>query len=98
MLNIDSENDDAISASSSISHNKSQQTWFLVQGLGDTDSDSISDSDTISTISFDKMGRYLSLGDIGGRIIVFAFKEEGDGDSISENGKVFPCLQYVTEF
>ena len=91
LLNIESDND-AYSSNSSMSHNTSQQTWFLVQGLGDVDTDNVSEGDTISTLSFDKMGRYLSLGDIGGRIIVFAFKEEGDSDSITDTGKVFPSL------
>lgn len=98
MLQIESDNDETHSNCSSISHTKPSQTWFLVQGLGDTDTENTSEGDTISTISFDKMGKYLSLGDIGGRIIVFAFKEEGDMDSVTDSGKVYPSLQYITEF
>lgn len=97
-MNIESDSDDIQSNCSSVSHNKPPQTWYLVQGLGDTNADNISEGDTISTITFDKMGKYLSLGDTGGRIIVFAFKEEGDSDSVTDTGRVFPSLTYMTEF
>lgn len=30
--------------------------------------------------------------------MVFAFKEDGNEESITESGRVFPSLQYVTEF
>jgi hypothetical protein len=80
------------------SYHKTSGTWYLVQGLGDTNTKGITESDKISTLQFDKEGRFLSVGDNGGRVIIFAFKEHGDEDSVASNGRVFPCLQYLTEF
>jgi serine/threonine-protein phosphatase 2A regulatory subunit B len=46
--------------------------WKFMQVFGDkASSDKVSDEDIISTISFDKTGKFLSLGDRAGRIIIF---------------------------
>jgi serine/threonine-protein phosphatase 2A regulatory subunit B len=40
-------------------------------GLGERDPSNISEQDVLSAISFDKTGEYLSVGDRGGRVIIF---------------------------
>lgn len=40
-------------------------------------SDNVSDEDIISAIAFDKTGKYLSLGDRAGRLIVFEIPSVG---------------------
>jgi hypothetical protein len=56
--------------------------------LGETDSSNITKQDLLSAISFDKQGTMLSVGDRGGRVIVFQKTEEG--------GTV--DYEYMTEF
>lgn len=43
----------------------------VMQSLGEPDMTQISSSDVLTAISFDKTGCYLSVGDHGGRVIVF---------------------------
>lgn len=46
--------------------------WKFLQVFGDKAAvDKVSEEDIISAISFDKTGRYLSLGDRAGRLIIF---------------------------
>jgi serine/threonine-protein phosphatase 2A regulatory subunit B len=45
--------------------------WYNLAVLGETDASSITKQDLLSSISFDKHGNYLAVGDRGGRIIVF---------------------------
>jgi len=46
--------------------------WKFTQVFGDkTAVDKVSDEDIITSISFDKTGKYLSLGDKAGRLIIF---------------------------
>lgn len=47
------------------------------------------DQDVISTLKFDQTGRYLSLGDRAGRVIVF---------EALEGKKKEPDYEYLTEF
>lgn len=53
-------------------------------------SDNVSDEDIISAIQFDKTGRYLSLGDRAGRLIVFEIPQPGKKKDKVE-------YQYLTE-
>ena len=49
-----------------------------MQVFGDkASSDNVSDEDIISAIAFDKTGKYLSLGDRAGRLIVFEIPTVG---------------------
>ena len=45
--------------------------WTYVNGFGEQDKSNVTDQDILSSIRFDKTGDYLSVGDRGGRIIVF---------------------------
>lgn len=46
--------------------------WKFLQVFGDKASvEKVSEEDIISAISFDKTGRFLSLGDRAGRLIIF---------------------------
>lgn len=45
--------------------------WVYANGLGERDPANITDHDVLSALSFDKTGEYLSVGDKGGRVIVF---------------------------
>ena len=45
--------------------------WKYFQNFGDASDDKINEEDTISAIAFDKTGRYLTLGDNAGRLILF---------------------------
>lgn len=69
----------------------SKLNWRFTQVFGDkTTADSVAEEDIISAITFDQSGRFLSLGDRAGRLIVF---EKG------ENEKKRPAVeyQYLTE-
>lgn len=56
--------------------------------LGEVDPSNITKQDLLSAIAFDKQGQMLSVGDRGGRVIVFQRIEEG--------GTV--DYEYMTEF
>ena len=56
--------------------------------LGEPDPSNITKQDILSSLSFDKIGRYLSVGDRGGRLIVF--------EQIQEGGQIE--MDYLTEF
>jgi serine/threonine-protein phosphatase 2A regulatory subunit B len=43
--------------------------------LGERDKTKVSDSDVLSTISFDKTGKFLAVGDNGGRVIIFKYSD-----------------------
>jgi serine/threonine-protein phosphatase 2A regulatory subunit B len=45
--------------------------WVYANGLGERDPASITDHDVLTSIGFDKTGDFLSVGDKGGRVIVF---------------------------
>jgi serine/threonine-protein phosphatase 2A regulatory subunit B len=44
-----------------------------INGLGERDTEKVTDSDILTTISFNKTGEYLAVGDKGGRVIVFRY-------------------------
>lgn len=46
-------------------------SWVYSNGLGERDPANITDHDVLSALAFDKTGEYLSVGDNGGRVIVF---------------------------
>lgn len=51
--------------------------WKFLQVFGDkASSDNVSDEDIISAVQFDRAGRYLSLGDRAGRLIVFEVPQQ----------------------
>lgn len=52
---------------------KSKTSEFkLIQTFGDkSSSDKVADEDIISAVQFDQSGKYLSLGDRAGRLIIF---------------------------
>lgn len=52
---------------------KSKTSEFkLLQTFGDkSSSDKVADEDIISAVEFDQTGKYLSLGDRAGRLIIF---------------------------
>lgn len=56
--------------------------------LGEPDPSNITKQDLLQSITFDKQGKFLSVGDRGGRIIVF--------QRIEEDGQV--DYDYLTEF
>jgi hypothetical protein len=59
-----------------------------MSSLGEPDPSAISKHDLLSAISFDKRGDFLSVGDRGGRVIIFERKvEQGNED-----------FDYFTEF
>lgn len=47
---------------------------FNMNSLGEPDPASISKHDLLSSIAFDKRGDFLSVGDRGGRVIIFGKK------------------------
>jgi serine/threonine-protein phosphatase 2A regulatory subunit B len=56
--------------------------------LGEPDPNNITKQDLLQSIAFDKHGQYLSVGDRGGRVIVF--------QKSMESGQL--DYDYVTEF
>ena len=58
---------------------------MAMQQLGEPDPGAISRSDLLSAISFDRQGQMLSVGDNGGRAIIFVEAEN------SYLNKEFPC-------
>lgn len=49
--------------------------WVYINGLGERDQKNVSKNDILTTINFDKTGKYLAVGDQGGRVIVFKYNE-----------------------
>jgi hypothetical protein len=46
-----------------------------VVGLGEKHNKNLHDSDTLSSICFDKTGENLAVGDEGGRVIIFRYSD-----------------------
>ena len=70
--------------------NKQHRQWQFLDGLGEPNSSQITKQDILSAINFDRNGTYLSVGDKGGRVIIFeriVDKEAGTTD-----------FEYFTEF
>ena len=49
--------------------------WVYINGLGERDPSSITDTDILTAMNFDKTGEYLAVGDKGGRVIVFRYTD-----------------------
>ena len=46
-----------------------------MSGLGERDLNNVSDTDILTSMTFDYTGEYLAVGDKGGRVIVFRFTD-----------------------
>jgi len=49
--------------------------WVYINGLGERDQKNVSKNDILTAICFDKTGKYLAVGDQGGRVIIFKYNE-----------------------
>jgi hypothetical protein len=61
-----------------------------VSGLGDQDFSRASEQDRLTEVCFDDTGNHIAVGDKGGRVIVFKYKE-------LKNSNYFE-YRYLTEF
>jgi hypothetical protein len=59
-----------------------------LNSLGEPDPSNIAKHDLLSAVAFDKSGKFLSVGDRGGRMIIFERTETPQGDD----------FDYLTEF
>lgn len=50
-------------------------SWVYINGLGERESQSVTESDVLTAVAYDKTGEYLAVGDKGGRVIVFRYNE-----------------------
>lgn len=50
---------------------ESEFDWKLTQVLGNEDLGKVEPEDIVTSMSFDASGRYLAVGDKGGRIVIF---------------------------
>lgn len=72
---------------------KSNLEWKFTQVFGDKSLiENVMEEDIITSMNFSKDGKYLAIGDIAGRIVVFEFK------SSTKNNKKMNELSYKTEF
>lgn len=69
--------------------------WKILQSLGEKEPVEVSEDDTISALQFDKTGTFLSLGDQGGRLIIFNTEPAEKGKKITVPVKEY---EYLTEF
>jgi len=49
--------------------------WVYVNGLGERDPASVTVTDILTALNFDRTGEYLAVGDRGGRVIVFRYTD-----------------------
>jgi serine/threonine-protein phosphatase 2A regulatory subunit B len=49
--------------------------WVYINGLGERDQKNVSKNDLLTAIRYDKTGKYLAVGDQGGRVIIFKYNE-----------------------
>lgn len=52
-----------------------QLNWVYINGLGERGLDIVTESDVLTSISFDDSGQFLAVGDRGGRVVVFRYTE-----------------------
>ena len=50
-------------------------SWVYINGLGERDPESVTTTDILTALSFDKTGEYLAVGDQGGRVIIFRYTD-----------------------
>ena len=43
--------------------------------MGERDTSNVNESDILTSVTFDKRGEYLAVGDRGGRVIVFRYTD-----------------------
>ena len=67
--------------------------WVYTNGYGERDRSKVTDQDVLSCLAFDQTGDYISVGDKGGRIILFK-KAQGSAKS----GSKFIDYAYFNEF
>ena len=48
---------------------------MYINGLGERDQKNVSKNDVLTSLAFDKTGKYLAVGDQGGRVIIFKYNE-----------------------
>ena len=48
---------------------------MYINGLGERDPASVTVTDILTSLSFDRTGEYLAVGDRGGRVIVFRYTD-----------------------
>lgn len=48
-----------------------QLKWVFTNGYGEKDRSKVTDQDVLSSLAFDQTGDYISVGDKGGRVILF---------------------------
>ena len=49
--------------------------WVYINGLGEKEQKNVTKTDILTAVSFDKTGKYLAVGDQGGRVIIFKYSE-----------------------
>jgi serine/threonine-protein phosphatase 2A regulatory subunit B len=49
--------------------------WVYINGLGERETKNVSKNDVLTSLAFDKTGKYLAVGDQGGRVIIFKYNE-----------------------
>ena len=54
--------------------------WCAMQSLGEPDPTQIVKTDLLTAVAFDRTGRLLSVGDRGGRVIIFSAEKNDQGD------------------
>lgn len=57
-----------------------QMKWNYVNGYGERDRSKVTEQDVLSSLAFDQTGDYISVGDKGGRVILFK-KSQGSKSS-----------------
>lgn len=63
--------------------------WVYINGLGERNLKNVNKNDMLTSLTFDKTGNYLAVGDQGGRVIVFKYND-------LKNSKYFD-YRYYTE-
>ena len=55
----------------------SQETinWVYINGLGERDQKSVTQTDILTAMNFDQTGEFLAVGDRGGRVIIFRYAD-----------------------
>lgn len=67
--------------------------WVYTNGYGESDRSRVTDQDVLSSLTFDQTGEYISVGDKGGRIILFKKCQ-----SSSKSGSKYIDYEYFNEF
>jgi serine/threonine-protein phosphatase 2A regulatory subunit B len=52
-----------------------QLSWVYINGLGERDTTNVTESDVLTSMTFDKSGDFLAVGDKGGRVIIFRYMD-----------------------